>query len=56
MQGLDLREFTLVAFGEPDRRMHRGSYELGLRQVLIPARPGVTSALGLLQADVKHEL
>jgi N-methylhydantoinase A len=29
--------------------------ELNLKQVLIPARPGVTSALGLLQADVKHE-
>ena len=55
-KGLDLREFTLVAFGGAGPlHASRIMRELGLRQVLIPARPGVTSALGLLQADVKHE-
>ena len=54
-KGLDLREFTLVAFGGAGPlHASRIMRELGLRQV-IPARPGVTSALGLLQADVKHE-
>ena len=55
-KGLDLREFTLVAFGGAGPlHASRIMQELGLKQVLIPARPGVTSALGLLQADVKHE-
>jgi N-methylhydantoinase A len=55
-KGLDLRDFTLVAFGGAGPlHASRIMRELGLRQVLIPARPGVTSALGLLQADVKHE-
>lgn len=55
-KGLDLREFTLVAFGGAGPlHASRIMRELNLKQVLIPARPGVTSALGLLQADVKHE-
>ena len=55
-KGLDLREFTLIAFGGAGPlHASRIMRELNLKQVLIPARPGVTSALGLLQADVKHE-
>lgn len=55
-KGLDLREFTLVAFGGAGPlHASRIMRELNLKQVLIPSRPGVTSALGLLQADVKHE-
>jgi len=55
-KGIDLREFTLVAFGGAGPlHASRIMRELHLKQVLIPARPGVTSALGLLQADVKHE-
>ena len=55
-KGLDLREFTLVAFGGAGPlHASRIMRELNLKQVLVPARPGVTSALGLLQADVKHE-
>ena len=55
-KGLDLRDFTLVAFGGAGPlHASRIMRELGLQQVLVPARPGVTSALGLLQADVKHE-
>lgn len=55
-KGLDLRDFTLVAFGGAGP-LHaaRIMRELDLKQVLIPSRPGVSSALGLLQADVKHE-
>ena len=55
-KGLDLREFTLIAFGGAGPlHASRIMRELNRKQVLIPARPGVTSALGLLQADVKHE-
>ena len=55
-KGLDLREFTLVAFGGAGPlHASRIMRELGLKQVLVPSRPGVTSALGLLQADVRHE-
>ena len=55
-KGLDLREFTLVAFGGAGPlHASRIMRELNLKQVLIPARPGVPSALGLLQADVQHE-
>ena len=55
-KGLDLRDFTLVSFGGAGPlHSSRIMRELGLKQVLIPARPGVTSALGLLHADVKHE-
>ncbi|MGA1206856.1 MAG: hydantoinase/oxoprolinase family protein [Litorivicinaceae bacterium] len=55
-KGLDLRDFTLVSFGGAGPlHSSRIMRELGLKQVLIPAKPGVTSALGLLHADVKHE-
>ncbi len=55
-RGLDLRDFTLIAFGGAGP-LHaaRVAAALGLPRVLCPPYPGVTSALGLLEADVRHE-
>ncbi|MFM2129773.1 MAG: Hydantoin utilization protein [Pseudomonadota bacterium] len=56
MRGYDLREFTLVAFGGAGP-LHSGQMarDLGMRGVLVPLYPGVNSAIGLLQADVRHD-
>jgi N-methylhydantoinase A len=56
-RGRDPRGAALVAFGGAGP-MHGCSLaeELGVRRVLVPAHPGVTSALGLLLADVVHDL
>ncbi|MBI4523662.1 MAG: hydantoinase/oxoprolinase family protein [Deltaproteobacteria bacterium] len=55
-RGYDIRDFTLVAFGGGGP-MHAGriTLELGIPSLLIPLAPGVTSALGLLMSDVKHD-
>lgn len=55
-RGFDPREFTLVAFGGAGP-LHANALaaELGIRRVLIPNSPGVTSALGLLVTDIKHD-
>ncbi len=56
MRGFDLRDFTLVAFGGAGP-LHAGQMarNLGMRGVLVPLYPGVNSAIGLLQADVRHD-
>ncbi|MGH7773330.1 MAG: hydantoinase/oxoprolinase family protein [Candidatus Binatia bacterium] len=55
-RGYDIRDFTLVAFGGGGP-MHAGriALDLGIPSLLIPFTPGVTSALGLLMSDVKHD-
>jgi len=55
-RGLDLRDFTLIAFGGAGP-LHaaRIAASLGIAEVLVPKYPGVTSALGLLSADVRYE-
>ncbi|MBI2989327.1 MAG: hydantoinase/oxoprolinase family protein [Deltaproteobacteria bacterium] len=55
-RGYDIRDFTLVAFGGGGP-MHAGkiALDLGVPSLLIPFAPGVTSALGLLMSDVKHD-
>jgi N-methylhydantoinase A len=55
-RGYDLRDFTLVAFGGAGP-LHaaRVARNLGIAEVLVPPYPGVTSALGLLLADVRHD-
>jgi len=55
-RGYDIRDFTLVAFGGGGP-MHAGriALDLGIPSLLIPLTPGVTSALGLLMSDVKHD-
>jgi len=55
-RGYDIRDFTLVAFGGGGP-MHAGrmTLDLGIPSLLVPLTPGVTSALGLLMSDVKHD-
>jgi N-methylhydantoinase A len=55
-RGYDLRDFHLLAFGGagPLHAPHIAA-ELGMRGVLVPAFPGVTSALGLLLSDIRHD-
>jgi N-methylhydantoinase A len=55
-RGYDIRDFTLIAFGGGGP-MHAGkiALDLGIPTLLVPITPGVTSALGLLLADVKHD-
>jgi N-methylhydantoinase A len=54
--GVDLRELTLMPFGGAGPML--GCFlarELGVREVLVPLRPGVVSALGGLVADIKGD-
>jgi N-methylhydantoinase A len=55
-RGFDPREFSLVAFGGAGP-LHANAIarELGIPEVIIPVSPGVSSALGLLLADIKHD-
>jgi N-methylhydantoinase A len=53
-RGRDPRDFTLVAFGGSGPIHAAGiARELGIRRVLVPPRPGVFSAVGLLQARLE---
>ena len=56
-RGLDPRDFTLVAFGGAGP-LHavRLAEALSIRSVLVPPAPGNLSAMGLLCADVRHDL
>ena len=56
-QGYDPRDFTLLALGGAGA-LHATSLadELGVAQILVPRRPGVLSAAGLLSAPVEHEV
>lgn len=56
-QGLDPREFVLVAFGGAGP-MHAAeiSAEIGIPQVIFPPVPGMFSAWGMLAADLRHDL
>ncbi|MBV9271723.1 MAG: hydantoinase/oxoprolinase family protein, partial [Candidatus Eremiobacteraeota bacterium] len=53
-RGLDSRDFTLVAYGG-NGALHGCALaaELGVRRIVVPARPGVFSAEGLLDADLR---
>ena len=55
-RGLDPRDFALFAFGGAGP-LHAVALarELGIPKVLIPARPGLTNALGCLVADLRHD-
>ncbi len=55
-QGVDPREFTLVAFGGagPMAAVFLAE-ELDIREVLIPRFPGTFSAWGMLQTDLRHD-
>jgi len=55
-RGVDLSAFTLLPFGGAGA-VHATAVaeELGMRRILVPARPGAFSALGLLCTDVVHD-
>ena len=55
-RGHDPRDFALLAFGGAGP-LHAVALarELAIPKVLIPARPGLTNALGCAVADVRHE-
>ena len=55
-RGHDPRDFKLFAFGGAGP-MHAAALarELGIPEVLLPARPGITNAIGCLSADVRHD-
>ncbi|MCW3990968.1 MAG: hydantoinase/oxoprolinase family protein [Candidatus Bathyarchaeota archaeon] len=56
-RGYDPRRFTLVAFGGAGP-MHACSLAEGLEidEIVVPPNPGMFSALGLLTADLFHDL
>jgi N-methylhydantoinase A len=56
-RGRDPRDLTLFAFGGAGP-LHACALaaELGLPDVLIPARPGLTNALGCLVADLRQDV
>src|SRR5712664_1111608 len=55
-RGHDPRDFILLAFGGAGP-LHAAALarELGIPKVLIPARPGLTNALGCVVADLRHD-
>src|SRR5262249_48988430 len=56
-RGYDPRDFALVAFGGAGP-VHGAALaaELGVNTVIVPPNAGVTSALGCLLVDVRHDL
>jgi N-methylhydantoinase A len=56
-RGYDPRDFVLFAFGGAGP-LHAVALarELGVPEVLVPARPGLTNALGCLVADLRQDL
>ncbi len=54
--GEDPRDFALFAFGGAGP-LHAAALarELGIPRVLVPARPGLTNALGCIVADLRHD-
>lgn len=55
-RGHDPRDFALFAFGGAGP-LHATALarELAVPKVLIPARPGITNALGCIVADLRHD-
>jgi N-methylhydantoinase A len=56
-QGIDPREYSLVAFGGAGP-MHAVwlAEELEIREVIVPWSPGTFSAWGMLQTDMRHDV
>jgi len=54
--GHDPRDFALFAFGGAGP-LHATALarEMGVPRVLVPARPGITNALGCMVADLRHD-
>jgi len=55
-QGIDPRDFTLVAFGGAGP-LHAAwiAEELDITEIVVPRFPGVFSAWGMLQTDMRHD-
>jgi len=55
-KGIDPRGYALVAFGGAGP-LHGADVarELGIREVVVPPHPGITSAMGLLTSDLKYD-
>ena len=55
-RGHDPRDFVLFAFGGAGP-LHAADLarELGIPRVVVPARPGITNALGCMVADLRHD-
>jgi N-methylhydantoinase A len=55
-RGHDPRDFVLLAFGGAGP-LHAVALarELAIPRVLVPARPGITNALGCIVADLRHD-
>jgi N-methylhydantoinase A len=56
-QGIDPREYSLVAFGGAGP-MHAVwlAEELEIKEVIVPWSPGTFSAWGMLQTDMRHDV
>jgi len=55
-RGYDPREYVLIAFGGAGPMHVNGIVrELKVPTVIIPLNPGITSALGLLMTDLRHD-
>jgi N-methylhydantoinase A len=55
-RGHDPRDFALLAYGGAGP-LHASALarELGIPKVLVPARPGITNAIGCVTADLRHD-
>ena len=55
-KGIDPRDFALMAFGGAGP-LHGAEVAdmLGISEVIVPAYPGITSALGLLASELKYD-
>jgi len=55
-RGYDPREYVLIAFGGAGPMHVNGIIsELNVPTVVIPLNPGITSALGMLMTDLRHD-
>lgn len=55
-RGLDPEDFIMIAFGGAGpQRAASIAMELGMKELIIPPRPGLFSALGLLFSDWRYE-
>lgn len=56
-RGYDVRRFALLPFGGAGSIFAPFlARDLGMREILVPTRPGVFSACGLLQSDIRYML
>lgn len=55
-KGYDPREFSLIAFGGAGPlQAAELAKEMDINEVIIPLYPGISSAIGMLTADVRHD-